>query len=47
MKKCLLVVLIGMVLAMDIYGVINEKLTEIERMNEEVKITTVTKVYVE
>ena len=47
MKKLLLVTLIGMVLALDIYGIINEKLNEIERMNEEVKITTVTKVYVE
>lgn len=46
MKKFLLVVLIGMVLAMNLYGIVNEFMTEEIKEIDHIKETTVT-VYTE
>lgn len=46
MKKFLLVVLIGMVLAMNLYGIVNKFMTEEVKEIDHIKETTVT-VYTE
>lgn len=46
MKKFLLVVLIEMVLAMNLYGIVNKFMTEEVEENDHIKETTVT-VYTE
>lgn len=46
MKKFLLVTMIGLVLAMDLYGIVNQFMTEDVKEIDHVKETTVT-VYME
>ena len=41
MRKCLVVVLIGMVLAIDVYGLVNEFISELEAKKVEESYTIV------